>query len=67
MIHFVGFRGDEYWRAVRVWGVPDFIHMSWDTRARREIADGDTVVLAKGDFDSPPGKYNSPDILEELP
>lgn len=50
-VHFVWFRGDEYLSAVRVWGQPDFIHMGWDTRARREIADGDTVVFAKGAHD----------------
>jgi len=26
-IHFVGFRGDEYSSAIRIWGVPDFFHM----------------------------------------
>jgi len=51
MIHFVWFRGDEYLSAVRVWGQPDFVHMGWDSRARREIADGDTVVFAKGEYD----------------
>lgn len=45
-LHFVGFRGEEYWSAVRVWGLPDFYHRGWDTRARREIADGDTVIFA---------------------
>jgi hypothetical protein len=52
-IHFVWFRGDEYLSAVRVWGEPDFIHMGWDSRAKREIADGDTVVFAKGASDQP--------------
>ena len=37
MIHFVGFRGEEFRSAVRVWGRPDFIHRGWDLRARREI------------------------------
>lgn len=32
-LHFVGFRGDEYNRAVAVFGTPDFIHRSWDARA----------------------------------
>lgn len=39
-VHFVGFRGDEYRSAVKVWGEPDFIHLGWDRRARREIVDG---------------------------
>jgi len=33
-IHFVGFRNDRYWNAVRIWGFPDFIHPRWDVRAR---------------------------------
>lgn len=64
-VHFVGFRGDEYLSAVRVWGKPSFIHMSWDPRAQREIAEGDTVVFAKGNEDQPLKKYNSPDTLEK--
>jgi hypothetical protein len=24
-IHFVGFKGEEYWTAVKVWGLPDFV------------------------------------------
>lgn len=46
--HFVGFRDDRYWNAVRVWGLPHYIHRGWDLRARREIADGDTIVFAEG-------------------
>jgi hypothetical protein len=49
LVHFVGFRGEEYWSAVRVWGLPDVYHRSWDMRALREIAKCDTVVFAKGD------------------
>lgn len=65
-VHFVGFRGDEYLRAVRIWGVPDFIHIRWDTRARREIAARDVVVFAKGDEHQPPSRYTAPDIIEDL-
>lgn len=65
--HFVGFRGDEYMRACRIWGKPHYIHHTWDRRAQRDIADGDTVVFAKGDSDQPVGPYNGPDILEKLP
>jgi hypothetical protein len=46
MIHFVGFRDDRYWNAVRVFGLPDFIHRGWDLRAQREIAPEDVVVFA---------------------
>lgn len=48
-IHFVGFRDDRYWSAVRVFGLTDFVHRGWDTRARREIAAGDVIVFATGD------------------
>lgn len=47
-VHFVGFRDDRYWSAVKVFGLPDFIHRGWDKRAQREIADGDVVLFADG-------------------
>lgn len=63
-VHFVGFRGDEFNRAKRVFGKPDFIHPGWDLRARREIAPGDTVVFARGDHDQPPRRMSFNDINE---
>lgn len=64
-VHFVGFRGDEYLSAVRVWGQPDFIHMGWDRRARREIDfERDTIVFAKGEHDQPVAARNFNDIIE---
>ena len=45
-VHFVGFKGDEYTRAVAVFGQPDFIHRQWDRRAVQEAQPGDTVVFA---------------------
>jgi len=67
IIHFVGFRGDEYTSACRIWGKPHYVHYVWDRRAQRDIADCDTVVFAKGDCDQPVGPYNGPDTLEKLP
>lgn len=64
-VHFVGFRDERYYRAVRVFGQPDFIHMSWDRRAQRDIAENDTVVFAKGTSEQEPGRYNSSDIIED--
>ncbi len=65
LVHFVGFRGEEYQSAVRVWGLPDVYHFVWDQRAQREIARCDTVVFAKYDPASPsPFNYddsNQPD------
>ena len=49
MLHFVGFKdGTAYNSAVQVWGKPDFIHRGWDLRAKRQIADTDTVIFAAG-------------------
>jgi hypothetical protein len=62
VIHFVGFRGDEYLRAIRIFGKPDFIHRGWDLRALREIAEGDVVIFAKGDDSQPPSKHSYEDI-----
>jgi hypothetical protein len=63
-VHFVWFRGDEYNSACRIWGKPDFIHRGWDRRALREIADGDTVVFARGEHDQPFSEYRFSDTLE---
>lgn len=63
-LHFVGFRGDEYTRAVRIWGKPGFIHMIWDRRAQREIADGDVVLFARSEHDQPVAERNGSDLVE---
>jgi hypothetical protein len=46
-LHFVGFRDDAYLRAVRVFGLPDFIHPIYDYHAATEIAPDDVVVFAR--------------------
>lgn len=63
-VHFVWFRGDEFHRAMRIWGRPDFIHIGWDRRAAREIADGDTVVFARGEHDQLPAARNFSDLAD---
>ena len=65
-VHFVGFRGNEYTSAVRVWGRPDFIHRGWDRRAFREIAPYDTIVFATGDEHQPLAERNFNDIDEPV-
>lgn len=66
--HFVGFRGDEYGRACRVFGRPDFVHIGWDKRARREIDfERDTIVFATGEHDQPFSARNFDDIREPFP
>lgn len=64
-LHFVDFKGDEYWSAVKVWGRPDFIHRRWDLRARRELADEDTVIFAQGTADDQPAVKSGDDLREE--
>lgn len=63
-VHFVAFRGEEWWSAVKVWGMPDFVHPGWDRRAAREIADGDTIVFAAGDEADEPRPRNWSDYIE---
>ena len=63
-VHFVGFRDERYWSAVKVWGRPSFIHRGWDMRAQREIADFDTVVFANGGPDQEPKLQSYNDINE---
>ena len=48
ILHFVGFRGEEYRRATKIFGLPDMIHRFLDPRAVAEFAKGDTVVYANG-------------------
>jgi len=63
-LHFVGFKDDRLWNAVRVFGRPDFYHRAWDLRAKREMADGDVVVFATGDEHQEP-RPNASDIEEK--
>ena len=63
-LHFVGFRGDEFWSAIRIWGRPDFVHRKWDQRARREIAPGDTIIFATGSEANEPSQWNGNDLDE---
>ena len=65
VVHFVGFKGDEYARACRVFGQPDFIHPGFDLRALREICPGDTVVFAKGDHVQAPRQKSFSDLVEK--
>ena len=64
VVHFIGFRDDRYWNAVRIWGPPAFIHYVWDRRALQEIAAGDIVVFATGSDEQEPREFNGPDLVE---
>lgn len=66
-VHFIGFRGDEFWSAVRIWGRPGFIHRKWDLRAQRDIdPEGDVVVFARGTDADLPSLRSGDDLKEEL-
>jgi hypothetical protein len=52
-VHFVGFKDDRWWSAVKTWGRPDFVHRFWDRRAVDEVMEGDVVVFATGDETQP--------------
>lgn len=62
-VHYIGFRGDEFVRARRVFGGPVFIHRAWDRRALRDIGPEDLVVFASGD-ERQPFAHNCDDITE---
>ncbi|MEW4448749.1 hypothetical protein [Qipengyuania sp. JC766] len=59
LVHFVGFRDDRYWNAVRVFGPPDVIHAAWDRYAADDVAPGDVVVHATGEADRPPRSFST--------
>jgi len=50
LLHFVGFKGDEYIRAIQVFGVPDFIHRHNDVRlvGGGEVDEDDVIIFANG-------------------
>jgi hypothetical protein len=64
-LHFVGFRDDRYWNAVRVWGKPDFVHITFDRYATHDMLPADTVVFAKGDWQQTPKSFGGPDVIED--
>lgn len=51
-LHFVGFRdGTEVYRAMQVFGIPDFVHIAADARfvyGGELDPDSDIIVFAKG-------------------
>jgi hypothetical protein len=65
-VHFIGFRGEEYWSAVHIWGRPDLIHRVWDRRAQRDIGEDDVVIFAQGDDTQPLARWNGNDIDERF-
>lgn len=68
-LHFIGFKGNEFNSAVKIWGRPDFIHRNWDVRAKfgGEIHPNDILVFAKGtEYDEPnPYSYDDSAVRDE--
>lgn len=60
-IHFIGFKNDRYWNAVKVFGKPDFYHRYWDDRAQSMIVDDDIAIFADGDDSKIPQMYSFDD------
>lgn len=58
LVHFVGFRDERYWNAVRIWGVPDVIHPALDGYVFSEVAPGDLVILASDDAFAAPRSFS---------
>lgn len=44
-VHYVGFRGDEFIRARRIFGGPVIIHMVMDDRVFSEVGEEDIVII----------------------
>lgn len=65
-LHFVGFKDDRVWSALRVFGPPDFWHRNWDARARQEIAPGDSAVFATGTIDDAPRPVSHDDSQQDI-
>lgn len=59
--HFVGFKDERFWNAVKVFGRPDFIHRFWDFRATVEVVPGDRVIFAVKDEHQPINEYTFDD------
>ena len=63
-VHFIGFKDDRYWNAVKVFGPPHYIHPGWDLRAFREIAPDDVLVFAEGSAEQEPRRKSFTDYSE---
>jgi hypothetical protein len=44
-VHYIGFRGDEYTRAYRLFGGPAMIHRVNDARTQGDIAEGVDLAI----------------------
>jgi len=65
IVHFIGFKDDRYWNAVKVFGPPHYIHPGWDLRAAREIGQSDVLVFAEGNEKQEPRRKSFTDYCEK--
>lgn len=62
LVHFIGFDGDGYAAACRVFGRPDFIHKINDFRSHGDIDfDNDIVLIGRRASLTPHPKFNDQD------
>ena len=67
-LHLIGFRGEEYWSAKRIWpNMPVMIHRVHDSRAQRDIGPDDIVVFANKERENVVRAFNGNDIDEAMP
>lgn len=64
-VHFAGFRGEEYWSAVKISGVPDFLHNGWEHYAMHAISPRTGRVFVKGEWTQDPTQDGYPDEAGE--
>ena len=57
---FVGFTGEEFTRACRVWGEPDIVSRFADRRMFADVAPGDTVIFANGEEANKARRFRRP-------
>ena len=57
-VHYVGFRGDEYVRARRIFGGPIYIHLHYDARVFTEVCEDDVVIFGP--------KYHFVDYVDDV-
>lgn len=63
---FVGFKGDEFNRAMKVFGPPDIVARYADPRLFGDIAPGDTVVFANGEELNIARRANKPSFNDSM-
>ena len=60
-MHFVGFKDERVFNAIKTFGKPDFWHRTWDNRAKGMIIPGDVAVFADDTEQSTPCMFDFDD------